>query len=589
MVLNRIETAVLPQQPSIKDLAVIGDQKSCALIDSEGTVAWYCLWRFDQPSLFSLLVDREGGWWTVEAAGKRLRQRDYQNDSAILVSEFDVEGGSFTVRDFMPTVPEMAGICRLFSAAPVAVTSRLFPLPDYGRATARLQQDGNFLVWEDRFEFYIMGSHPLQLLGGEVVMTIPPGEESWCVLVDDKRALPHLTTGELHQAMQQTEGRWKSIMRNIEYEGPYKKAFYQSYKAIQLVTHSGSGGILAAATTSLPEKIGGSRNYDYRYVWLRDTAMDVSALIRANSSGGEAERFLDFLCAGRNTNKKNLFVPFYDLDHKTAPDEEHIPGTGYRNSTPLRIGNGAHEQLQLDAQGNVLLAAKQIYTKKGGKPHWETVMGTAEYLVENWRKKDHGIWEENTEHHYTSSKVLVAKSFEFLAQYADTEPQRIRWLQAARDIRRFVNLHCMTSDGAYAVYAGSESVDVTAALYGVWWYDKPDSPAMQQTIRRQETEYRDGDLYRRHLVETSSTKEGVFLAGSLWMAQHYLMLNEIAKAEAILQAVLGFATDLGFLPEEGDVKTGEALGNLPQTFVHASLMGVILDYKSAIENTTNLL
>jgi GH15 family glucan-1,4-alpha-glucosidase len=576
------------KQPSIKELALIGDQQSCALVDKEGTIAWYCLWRFDQPSLFSLLIDNKGGWWTVEAEGKVFRQRQYKDDSAVLLSEFTVKGGTLTITDFMPTVPELSGICRLFSPAPVTVRCSLFPTPGFGRSRALLKQDGSFLVREEKFEFYIKASHPLLLHNGVVEMEIPAGENGWCVLMDEKRSVPHINRENLQQALSKTVEKWQAIMQNISYKGPYQEVFYQSYKAIQLMTHAHSGGILAAATTSLPEIIGGSRNYDYRYVWLRDTAMDVSALIRAGSKGNEAERFLDFLCAGRNTNKKNLFVPFYDLDHKTAPDEAFFSGTGYKGSTPLRTGNGAHEQLQLDAQGNVLLAAKEIYSNKKEKPHWKTIVQTADYLAKNWQEKDHGIWEENPLHHYTSSKVLVAKSLEFLAEQTDDKKQQKKWLDTAQQIRLFVSRHCMTSDGAYAVYAGSGAVDITAALYAVWWYDKPDSPAMKKTIDRIEAEYRDGDLYRRHLVEADAKEEGCFLAGCLWMAQYYLTLKNNRKAVKIIEAVLGFATDLGFLPEEGDVKTGEPLGNIPQTFVHASLMGVILDYRKAMENNDHV-
>ena len=240
-------------------------------------------------------------------------------------------------------------------------------------------------------------------------MVIPKGESGWCVLVDDKRAVQHVYLENLLLAQQTTAARWHSLMSNITYEGVYKEQFYQSYKAVQLLTHEHSGGILAAATTSLPERAGGERNYDYRYVWLRDTAMDVRALVRAESKGKEAERFLHFLCNARNTNKKNLFVPIYDLDNKTAPEEKIIPGTGYNDSKPIRIGNGAYDQLQLDAQGNVLLAAKEIYKETGTKSHWETIVRTADFLVENWMEKDHGVWEEEIKEHFTSSKVLVAK------------------------------------------------------------------------------------------------------------------------------------------------------------------------------------
>lgn len=535
-----------------------------------------------------MLVDEEGGYWSIEAAGKTFSKRAYQDDTAILITEFSVNGGAFTVTDFMPASTGMSGICRLFSPSPVPVTTRIFPKPDYGRSAPKLTIGKDATIVSDhKYEYYIKGSHPLAIKDDAVEMVIPSGESGWCVLVDDKRALKNICLEKLLAGQQQTATKWKGLMSNIAYEGAYKVPLYQSYKAIQLLTHEHSGGILAAATTSLPEKTGGTRNYDYRYVWLRDTAMDVSALVRAGSKGREAERFLHFLSLARNTNKKNLFVPFYDLDNKTAPDEKFIPGTGYKHSQPIRIGNSAYDQLQLDAQGNVLLAAKEIYDQKKEKPHWDIIIRTADFLVDNWHQKDHGIWEEETAEHFTSSKVLVAKSLEFIAAYADNEQQRHKWLSTAQQIRQFVTANCMTKDGAYAVYAGSEAVDVTAALYAVWWYDKPDSTAMKQTIKRIEDAHKEGELYHRHLIQFNAQREGVFLAGSVWMAQYYLMLKQLDKAKSIIDAVLSFATDLGFLPEEANVQTGALLGNIPQAFVHASLIGVILDYEKAISESAD--
>lgn len=571
------------EQPVIRDLALIGDQKSCALIDKKGTIAWYCLWRFDQPSLFSLLIDQLGGYWSVEAKDKTFSKRYYQENTAILITEFNVEGGTFAITDFMPATAEMAGICRLFSPSPVPVTIHLLPTPDYGRSSSKLKKGKeDTIVTDNKFEYYIKGSHPLSIKDGKVEMVVPAGENGWCVLVDNKEALQHVCLENIRKAQQKTAAKWRDLMSNIAYEGVYKEQMYQSYKAIQLVTHEHSGGILAAATTSLPEKLGDGRNYDYRFVWLRDTAMNVSALVKAGSKGREAERFLHFLATARRTNKKNLFVPMYDLDNKTAPDEKWLLGTGYQGSQPIRIGNGAYDQLQLDAQGNVLLAARRIYDRKKDKPHWETIVRTADFIVDNWQQKDHGIWEESVKQHFTSSKVLDAKSLEFMSQYTDDEKQKNRWLRTAQQIRNFIAAHCMTKDGAYAVYAGSQAVDVTAALFAVWWYDKPDSPAMKQTIERIESECREGELYHRHLIEFNAQQEGVFLAGSLWMALYYIMLKDLSKAKRIMDAVLGFATDLGFLPEEGVIATGEPLGNMPQTFVHASLIGAIVDYNNAI-------
>ncbi len=573
-----------PQQPLIKDLALIGDKRTCAFIDTKGNVVWHCPWRFDQPSVFSLLIDEHGGYWSIQSdEANHFKQRNYRGNTAILESIFEIKNQPFTVTDFMPFGRGIRGLCRMFSGAPVSFTSVLFLKPDYGKATASFKKGktANTLHVKGH-ELFIKASHPLVIENDCVMMQVPAGEASWAVLLDDDTHLDSLSLHHLKEALEHTATEWGKIMEQLDYEGPYQKEMHQSYKAIQLMTHDVSGGILAAGTTSLPEVIGSSRNYDYRYVWLRDTAMVVTALIRANSAGDEAERFLDFLQVGKTTNKKNLFVPFYDLDAKAAFDEREIPGTGYQNSRPLRTGNGAFEQEQLDAQGNVILAAKQIYGKNNGKPHWENVVHTAEYIVNNWQRKDHGIWEEGLKEHYTSSKVLAAISLEFLSDYAETEKQKEHWLKAANDIREFVGNECITSDGCYAVFAGSDEVDITSALYPIWWFCKANTVEMQRTIQRLEINYRSGNLYHRHLCESDWKEEGVFLAASLWMAQYYVLLGNFETAKTIIDAVLEFATDLGLLPEEGDVKTGAFLGNIPQTFVHSSFIGVVLDYKEAI-------
>lgn len=569
-------------QPKIRDLAIIGDKKTAALVDKSGAIVWYCPWRFDQPSVFSRLLDVHGGSWWFQAPDQKFIHRHYLDDSAVLLSNYVVSDKLFTVTDWMPLNSKFNGLCRKFSLAPVNVAITIHCTPGYGREKAKLSTGkSTHEVFCKQSEFYIKASHPLEILEDQVLMTLPAGSTGWLVMLDDKRQLSLIDEAAIQTSLVDTTRAWRKLMGQVSFSGAYQNELYQSYKFIQLLSHKKNGGIIAAATTSLPEVPGGDRNWDYRYVWLRDTAMIVSALIRAESQGQEAERFLDFLCMGRNTNKANLFIPFYDLDGKIAPEEKYLPVSGYLNSLPVRIGNGAYEQLQLDAQANILLAAKQVYRYNNAKPHWKTVAETADFLADHWQLPDHGIWEEQLQEHFTSSKVIAAKSLEFIADYAENEKQHRRWLSAAEAIRKFVTDHCLTADGAYAVFAGSNNVDITSALYPVWLYDEPRSNVMMKTIERLEAEYREGDLYHRRLELFDAMKEGVFLAGSLWMAQYFVMLKDLYKAKRIIDAVLEFATDLGMLPEEGCIKSGEPLGNIPQTFVHASLIGVILDYNKA--------
>jgi GH15 family glucan-1,4-alpha-glucosidase len=572
------------QQPNIRDLGIIGDQKTCALIDKEGTVAWYCPERFDSPAVCSLLIDAKiGGYWSVKSTAE-FKSRKYLDDSGVLRTEFGTGPEHFTLTDWMPFAEDSpAGIFRLTSPSSHPVVHSIRLKDNYGLGAVRLNKLGNnsVSIQGKEWRYVLIASHTVQPDSGLATVEIPAGAEGWVALFTSQVEEAEINREVIQKSLADTLRNWKELFSMVTYNGVYNDQLLNSCRAVCLMTHKPSGGIIAAATTSLPEGFGNGRNYDYRYVWLRDAAMIVSAHIRAIGMTGAATDFLGFLCSARTSNEDKRIMPFYDLDRNVAAPLKEIPLRGYKNQKPVVTGNGANEQLQLDANANVLLAAKQVYSQLDSKPNWETVRIIADFLADNWHRKDHGIWEEHLEEHFTSSKVIAAKSLEFIADNADTDAQAQKWLRAAADIRRFVAEHCMTETGAYAVYAGSPHVDVTAALYPVWLYDKPDSPEMLATMREIEEKHREDDLYYRRLEQFDASQEGVFLAGSLWVAQYYVMRDDFVKARQIIEATLRFANDLGYLAEEGDVATGEMLGNFPQTFVHASLMGVIVDLHAA--------
>lgn len=310
--------------------------------------------------------------------------------------------------------------------------------------------------------------------------------------------------------------------------------------------------------------------------------MIVSALTRAGSDGVEERKFLSFICSAMRQVKEPV-VPFFTVDAKPAPREKELPLLGYAHSRPIRIGNNAIDQLQLDAISNVLLAAKLIYGHFDTREHWETVSQLAEYLVEHWQEEDHGVWEETPRKQYTSSKVVAAVSLEYIAEYCHHQIQRERWQETARRIREFVEENCLTGEGAYAVFAGSEDVDITSILFPIWAYTDSDTPAMLKTVEILERDYCRQNLFYRHLVDYDSREEGAFLAGTFWMAQYWVMRRDWDKFHQIMGAALAYMNDVGLMPEEADPKTGDFLGNIPQTFVHASLIGAVVDYKHALE------
>lgn len=567
------------EQVLIRDLAVIGDRRSCALISKLGDVVWFCPKRFDKPAVFTSLIDPDkGGSWSFTYKSENFLDRKYEGRSGVLRTRYE----GLEVFDFMPLDAEHHGIFRIFSEAPNDIENVIYPKPYYGLGLPEYDIDEELNVVTISRSLYFTASHPLSLKNGRIRFTIPKGEKGWAFLSDEPFGT-HFTAEEAEANKQKTLEAWNTISRQLVYEGIYEQQVQDSIRAIQLMTFQENGGIIAAATTSLPEVPGEHRNYDYRYVWLRDAAMITGALVRANSNGEEARKFLSFLCDAKVNNSQKILLPFYSLDKVVAQPEEQIPLDGYLNSRPVRVGNDAMDQLQLDANANIILAAKLIYERFHHREHWETVSSIADHLVERWQEKDHGIWEETAKEHFTSSKVIVAKALEFLADFTEVEEQKIHWLNTAEEIRKFIEEKCLTAEGAYATYPGSGQVDITSTLFPVWLFTEPDAPAMKKTIELLERDHKEGDLFRRTLTCYDAAKEGIFLAGCLWMAQYYIMANNLQKAQKTIKAALKFSNDLGFFAEEGDIETGEMLGNFPQTFVHASFIGVIIDLNKEMQ------
>jgi GH15 family glucan-1,4-alpha-glucosidase len=566
---------------NVRDLAVIGDRRTAAMVTMNGSIVWYCPGRFDRPSLFAALLDlKKGGAWNLDLPFAKPLGRDYLEDSAVLETRLKLNGGDLKVTDWMPLGEQCPrGICRLFSHAPESISISLLPAPDYASTSADLQTVGDGVSINGKHWLY--ASHALIVESNAIRMELPAGEEGWAVLTDAPIGKP--SRDDLQSWLDLSLASWRDITSRIKYYGPFEQQVAQSLRALRLMTYAPNGGVIAAATTSLPEVSGGNRNYDYRYVWMRDTGMIISALVRAGSNGPDEKRFLEFICGSKQEEPgKPLLPPFISLDFEPAPPESHLQLAGYAESRPVRIGNGANEQLQLDGFANVLLAAKLIYGRHDTREHWETVRQIADFLTTHWHKPDYGIWEEHEPRQYTASKVVIACGLRYIADFADDASQADKWRSAAKDIDAYVANHCLNAEGAYAAFAGSEAVDISAVLFPTWGYTDPDSPPMLATVRLLERDYCQENLYWRHLEELDRYQEGAFLAGTLWVAQYWIMRKDPKRARQILDAVLTYANDLGFFAEEADPKTGQMLGNFPQTFVHAALIGAVIDYKNAL-------
>lgn len=588
--------------PLIRDLAVIGDRRTCALVAADGSIVWYCPERFDRPSMFASLLDPEkGGVWKVRTTGGKFAARKYIEDSGVLETVLAGAGEAKKLRvtDWMPFGEDLPkGICRRFSAAsssasasfaavPADVELTLHPAPDYARRPPLFRRDetGCIEIGSSKNpdkKFYFYASHAASISGDRIVCTIPKGENGWACLLDEPFA--DLSEKHLDAWLEKTLENWRRIAAHLTFHGPYEREVAESVRTLRLLTYGENGGIIAAPTMSLPEVIGGERNYDYRYVWLRDAGMIVSALIRAGSDGSEGRHYLDFICGYDEAAGDLPLMPFLTLGGEEAPEIEELDLAGYEHSRPVVFGNVANNQIQLDAYGNVLLAAELIYKRFETREHWSLIEQLADFLVANWREPDYGIWEETTKRQYTSSKVIVACGLKFVAEFAPDRRKREKWLAVVKEIREFVDRECLNSEGAYAAFAGGEAVDVSAALFPVWDYTAPDTPEMLATMKILDRDYAAGNLFRRHLVQFDSRREGAFLASTFWVAQYWIMRRDFERVRAILTEALKFSNDLGMFAEEADPETGRMLGNFPQTFVHAAFIGAVNDLREALED-----
>ena len=491
---------------TIRNLAVISDRRTAAIIDKYGDICWYCPGQFDEPSLFASLLDsKNGGVWSVNPGKTYNTERKYIDNSSILETRFHSVHDEFTVTDWMPLQEDFSGVCRLFSASAIARENTLFPAPGYGQEEVKIRKIDNTKISINN-TWFLMLSHPARIENGKIVFEVPANEKGWAILAD--REIKLSGNERLMMSLQNTFKNWTKLSSDFNYEGSYKNDLLDSLRAIRQVTHEESGGIIAALTTSLPEVPGEERNYDYRYVWLRDASMIVSALTRAKINGEDEKRFLDFICSARGNVKDYSTTPFVTVAKKAAPPERYLNFEGYMDSKPVRVGNNANEQLQLDAGSNILLAAKLIYGNTHTRDHWSVVAEIADFLAENWQQDDYGIWEEDIARQFTSSKVIMSVALRFISDYTEDDAQKKRWLDAKKAINHFIENECITSSGSYAVFAGSQEVDITATLFPEWDYCRADTPEMIQTVKELEEHYCKNNLVYRNLLLFDEKKRG---------------------------------------------------------------------------------
>ncbi len=588
-----------PQPTSINDYAAIGDGRSVALVSRSGAIDWLCWPQFDSGSIFGRLLDPGGGTFAVYPVASSWTVRTWVPETNILATRFHIGGGEVVLLDWMPVEedrkrsdhlhPEHA-IVRLVQCdtGPVELELVFDPKPDYGRSRAQVR-DAGVLGWRIEANHGLVtlcSSRPVSLREGRGRIRLEAGERWILVLTystDAPAILPPVEPYAM-ESFERTTRVWRSWARRAKYEGPWRDEVVRSALAMKLLNFTPSGAIVAAATTSLPEKLGGSLNWDYRFTWLRDAALTVRALLSLGFAD-EAYAFVGWLLHSTRLTRPKLGV-LYDVYGGIPKREEFLDHwSGFADSRPVRIRNAAAGQLQLDVYGEVIDALTQVV--RLGAPLDGQVRGMlrdfGEYICRHWDQPDASIWEPRfgPEHH-TFSRVLSWVALERILELHDLGVMPRIPEDFFRKNRALIHTDIEERGWnprirAYTSLLGGNEVDASLLLMS-WYGYAPAWSERQRATHRCITERLSvgrGLLYRNE--QSVREGEGAFGICGFWRSEFLSRGGgSLEEAEHAFRECASYANDVGLFAEEYDPRTGEALGNFPQAFTHIGLISAAL-------------
>jgi GH15 family glucan-1,4-alpha-glucosidase len=579
----------------IRDYAAVGDGRTVALIARDGSIDWLCLPDLDSPSVFAALLDAEsGGRFTLAPEDAYEAERRYAPGTNVLETTFTTAGGTVRVTDamtlpasgFAPYRELVRRVDGLGGRVPMAW--RLQPRFAYGAAPARVSSRAGVPTVASRWDAIALltwdaGERTMDADAVAGRFEASEGSVSHLVMsVSHQEPLVLPARHEVEARLAGTARSWREWTAGRTYDGPWSDAVLRSALALKLLVFAPSGAIAAAATTSLPEAIGGPRNWDYRYSWPRDAAFTLRALL-ALGCDREARAFFSWLMHASQLTHPKVQV-LYRLNGRAEAEERSLPLAGYRRSQPVRIGNGAAGQTQLDLYGEVLDAAAEL-ARFGGtldRDEGNRLAEIADYVSRVWRERDAGMWEtRSAPAHFTQSKMMCFVALDracALAEHGLLRGDTARWSRERERIREFVETHCY--DGHRRTYTRSAEEDILdgALLLGVIArYDDPRSSRLRGTVDAIRRELGRGPLVHRYLGEDGLPGEdGAFLACSFWLAEAYARQGRLDEASALMDELVALANDVGLYAEEIDPGTGDFLGNFPQALTHLALINAAL-------------
>jgi GH15 family glucan-1,4-alpha-glucosidase len=578
--------------------AAIGDGRTTALVGSDGSIDWLCLPNLDSPSVFGAILDAErGGRFALEPGVPYEAERRYRHDTNVLETTFRTADGIARVTDAMtlPVAglgPQRELVRRVEGVAgTVPLDWSVEPRFAYGLTAPRFGRRNGLAVADSAAE--AVGVRVWDA-GDEVIdgdrisgrFAARAGTRSLLVLgAAHQEPLVFSGRDEAERRLDATADFWHRWVGERGYEGPWRDEVMRSALALKLLVFSQSGAIVAAPTTSLPEVIGGERNWDYRFAWIRDAAFALESLLDINCLD-EAHAFIWWLLHASQLTHPNLQV-LYRLGGSPHVTEEQLPLAGYRGSAPVHVGNSAVEQQQLDIYGD-LFETVWIYCERGNEIDRETgkrLAETADLVCRVWRRHDRGLWEIRTEPaHFTQSKMMcwVALDSACRLTAAGHVPSghAERWRAEADAIREFVETRCFSQEKrSYVRAADGDTLDAGLLLASIRGYSEGDGERMQGTLDAIRRELAQGPLVRRYLEDDGlGGTEGCFLACSFWLVEALVRAGRRDEAAELMEELLPLANDVGLYSEEIDPETRELLGNFPQGLTHLALVSAAVAY-----------
>lgn len=573
----------------IEDYALIGDCETAALVGLDGSIDWLCLPRFDSDSCFAkLLGTEENGYWRVSPEKPCKQERRYRPGTLILETVFTVDGGRVRVTDFMPPKSSHSRIVRIVEGLEgrVEMRNELAVRFDYGISIPWVSR------LEDRALSLVAGAAMLVLrsdvpVSGQGMRTIgdfvvSQGERKNFVLTHQVSYQREAAAVDPFKLLEHCERFWLGWSGRCKVAGAYSDHVLRSLITLKALTFQPSGGIVAAATTSLPEQIGGNRNWDYRFCWIRDATLSLLTLMGAGYYD-EARAWRDWLIRAVAGSPQQLQI-MYAVSGERRLTEWEVPWlSGYEASSPVRIGNAAHTQLQLDVYGELMDALYQA--RRGGLPEneraWAVQCALLSHLEETWTEPDEGIWEvRGGRKHFTYSKIMTWVAFDRAIKSAEEfgmDGPADEWKAIREAIHADVCLHGYDQkQRSFVQVYGEPQLDASLLLIPAVGFLPPDDPRVISTINAIESGLITDGFVRRY--DTKAAKdglppgEGMFLACSFWLADAYHLIGREAEAKALFERLLTLCNDVGLLSEEYDVGRRRLVGNFPQAFSHMALV-----------------